>query len=199
MKSEKDKIQNFNKKLKRYSENRDFIKVCRETTHGTSYISGFLLNMSEKFLLIQKEEEFYLNGYIIIPNGDFFVRCNKFEKAFRKILVSEGILEKDFGINEQISLESWEFIFKDLKYNDIHVIVECENLANPSFIIGPITEINKKSVSIRYYDGTGKYNKKSVKVKYKDITILTFSDRYSTVFRKYLKEKEDYILSGLLK
>lgn len=179
----------FNKMLNKYIEKKDYIKIRRKTAEGWDYIGGFILQLSKKFLLIQKNEEFSLNGYIIIPQIKYSIRCCDFEKAFKKILFNEGITERDYGINEQITLDSFQSIFQDLQDNDYHVIVECENLSNPSFTIGPITKVSKKSVRIRYYDATGKLNQKPSKILYKDITKITFGDRYSTIFRKYLKAK----------
>ena len=83
-----------------------------------------------------------------------------------------------------MNIENWRTIFTDLKKNDFHVIVECENLNNPTFTIGPIVKINKKSVEIMYYDATGFLDDKPTKLKFKDITLAKFGTRYLKIFRK---------------
>ena len=87
----------------------------------------------------------------------------------------------------EIDLSTWNTIFVDLKKSDIHVIVECEDLKKPTFTIGPIEKINKKSVFVRNYDANGQLDKKLTKLKFKDITLVKFNDDYSKTFRKYLK------------
>jgi hypothetical protein len=144
--------------------------------------------MSKDFLLIQKEEEFYLNGYAIIRKDHFdSMRCNKFDKTYKRILKGEGIFDKDYGIKNKIELKDWKTIFENLKKLDHHVIVECEDLKESLFVIGPIKKINKDSVGIQYYSPTGLLDKKPTTVKYKDITIVKFDDRYINVFKKYLR------------
>ena len=98
-------IKQFDLMLKKHIDNKDFIKIERTVTEGEANITGFLLDMNRKFLLIQKEEEFYLNGYAIIRKEQFdHVRCNKMDKTFKKILKSEGIIDKFYGIDKKINL-----------------------------------------------------------------------------------------------
>jgi hypothetical protein len=174
--------------IKSHVDRKDFVKIKRTVTDGSADISGFILQMSKDFLLIQKEEEFYLNGYGIIRKDHFdSIRCNKYDKSFKRILKGEGIFDSDYGIKNKINLKDWQTIFKDLKKFDYHVIVECEDLKESLFVIGPIKRINKDSVGIQYYSPTGLLDKKPTTVKYKDITLVKFDDRYINVFKKYLR------------
>lgn len=181
-------IKKYDDMIKAHVDKKDFVKIKRTVTDGSADISGFILQMSKDFLLIQKEEEFYLNGYGIIRKDHFdVIRCNKFDKAFKRILKSEGIFDSDYGISKKIRLRDWRTIFEDLATHDYHVIVECEDLEDPLFLIGPIKKINKDSVQIQYYSPTGLLDKKPTTVKYKDITLVKFDDRYINVFKKYLR------------
>ena len=181
-------VKEYDDMLQKYIDRRDFVKIKRTVTDGEADISGFLLNMTKDFLLIQKEEEFYLNGYGIIRKDHFdAIRNNKNDRALKRILKSEGILDADYGIDKKINLKNWETIFGDLKKFDYHVIVECEDLEESVFVIGPIKRVNKDSVSIQYYDPTGLLDKKLTTVKYKDVTLVKFDNRYINVYRKYLR------------
>lgn len=176
--------------LQKHIDNKDFIKIRRVVTAGQANLSGFILEMSKDFLLIQKEDEFNLNGYAIIKRSHFdSIWWNKTGKAFKKILKSEGILDADFGIKKRINLKSWESIFNDLKRFYQYAVIECERLPHPTFQIGPIKSVNKKFVSIQHFNATGLLDKASTKVKYEDITLVKFDDRYINVFRKYLRSK----------
>jgi len=147
--------------------------------------------MSKDFLLIQNEEEFWLNGYSIIRKERFdSIRLSKTEKYQRKVLDKEGILKSDYGLKRKINLQSWKTIFRDLKQKDYFAIVECEDLKEPTFTIGEILKTSDKLVGIRYFTPKGIIDKKPTKIKYKEITLVKFDDRYSTMYRKYLKEEK---------
>jgi hypothetical protein len=105
---------------------------------------------------------------------------------YKKILKGEGVFTKDYGFDQNIDLTSWQTIFKGLKGFDYHVIIECEALKEPVFTIGPIRRLSKSNVQVQYYSPAGILEEKLSSVTYKDITIVTFGDRYTTTFRKYL-------------
>jgi hypothetical protein len=181
-------IKKYDDMIKGHVDKKDYVKIERTVTEGSADIYGFILQLSKDFLLIQKEEEFYLNGYGIIRKDHFdAIRCNKNDKARKKILKAEGIINTDYGIKNKIRLTDWRTIFEDLKKYDYHVIVECEDLKDPLFLIGPIKKINKDSVQIQYYSPAGLLDRKPTKVNYSDITLVKFDDRYINVYRKYLR------------
>ena len=155
-------VRQYDDMLKCHVDKKDYVKIKRIVTDGEANISGFILQMSKDFLLVQKEEEFFLNGYGIIRRDHYdAIRCNKFDKAFKRILKAEGIFDSDYGIKNKLRLNEWKTIFEDLMKNDYHVIVECEDLEDPLFVIGPIKKVNTDSVSIQYYDPTGLLDKKT--------------------------------------
>jgi hypothetical protein len=183
-------IKQYDTEIKRHIKKKDYVKIKRTVTEGSADISGFILQMSSNFILIQKEEEFYLDGYGIIKKDHFdALRCNKFERAFKRILKAEGIFDSDYGFRKKLKLTDWKTILEDLMKHDYHVIVECEDMEDPLFVIGPIKKVSKDSVDILYYDPTGLLDQKPTKVKYKDITLIKFDNRYINVFKKYLRTK----------
>ncbi len=186
----KKTIKQFDEMIKAHIDKKDFVQIKRTVTEGEANIVGFVLQMSKDFLLIQPEEEFLLNGYTIIRKDHFdAIRCNKFDKAFKRVLKAEGVFNTNYGIKDKVRLNDWQTIFTDLKKHDYQVIVECEDLEDPLFVIGPIQKVNTNSVSILYFNPTGLLDKKPTKVKYKDITLVKFDCRYINVFRKYLRTK----------
>jgi hypothetical protein len=188
MTDRKKAIKEYDKLLKTYIDNKDLIKVERSFKEERLPVSGFLLKVSKEFLLMQREADFRLDGYSIIPKPRFdSIRNNKFNKARKRILKKEGVTKRQYGIAHDIDLTDWRGIFKSLKKHDCHVIVECEDMEEPLFLIGPIKKINKKSVSVQNYDPTGLLDKKPSTVDYESITIIQFDERYTNVFRKYLR------------
>lgn len=72
----------YDDRIRNHIEKKDLVKIERTFTEGESNISGFILQSSKDFLLIQCEEEFYLNGYVIIRKDQFDnIRCNKFDRT----------------------------------------------------------------------------------------------------------------------
>lgn len=191
MKLQESKIKKFDKELRKYIDKKKYVKICRTVKEGEANIHGFILDMNEDFLLIQNNEEFNLNGYSIIRKDNFdSIRLSKTEKTIRKILKSEGVIKNELGIKSNINLTSFESIFKDLKDKGYFAIVECEDLKKPTFTIGEIATISKKSVAIRYFSPKGIIEKKPRKIKFDEITLVKFDDRYTKIYRKYLKEEK---------
>lgn len=94
---------------------------------------------------------------------------------------------KDYGITNPINLESWSTIIKNLKNLDFHVIIKNVRKKYLEFNIGPIVKLTNKKVKINNYDPTGKLDEKPTSIAFEDIRIIKFGDKYSTIFRKYLK------------
>lgn len=184
----KDKIKLYDITLQNYIDKKEFVKIYRTFKDNSVNIRGFILKMTKEFLLVQLDNDFFLDGYAIIRKDQFnSIRSSKYEKAYKKILIAEGIFDTNYGIDKDIDLESWQSIFKNIKKLDFHVIIECENLVEPDFIIGPIKRVTQNSTSIQYYDSAGLLEDKLSVVKYFDITIVKFDDRYTKTYKKYLR------------
>ena len=187
--SKRKEIKKYNKMLRKYQTKREFVKIARTVTKGEANIYGVILELSDNFMHLAENDEFKFNGEVIIRMDHFdSIRCNKFDKTFRKILAAEKQLSKSKPKRTQVDLTDWASIFTDLQKSDVHVTIECEDLKKPTFTIGPIEKINKKSVDIRNYDATGQLDKKVTRTNFKNITLLKYNEEYSTTFRKYLKQ-----------
>lgn len=185
----KNKIAKFNRILRKYQSKRDFVQINRTVTEGEANLFGIIHSMSEDFMQLAETDEFKFNGEIIIPMNHFdSIECNKYDKFYKHIMEQENELSKSIPKPTKLDLSSWETIFTYFKKEDIHVIIECEDLHKPTFNIGPIEKVTKKSVGIRNYNALGHLEKKLTRIKYKHITLVKFKDHYSCTFRKYLKK-----------
>jgi len=161
----KKKLEKYEKLLEKYKTKREIVKIFRMVTNGDADIHGMILEMSEDFMHLAENDEFKFNGEVIIRMDHFdAIRCNKFDKTIKKILKGEKRITKSKPKRTSIKLNSWNSIFQDLQKRDIHVIVECEDLKDPIFNIGPIEKINEKSLEIRFYSATGKYDDKPSRI-----------------------------------
>ena len=188
----RDKIKEYDILLQKYIDNKSFIKIYRTVCDKEENLSGFLLSMSKAFLFLQLDYDFMLDGYAIIKKDDFdSIRHSSYERTQRKIFKAEGILSTAYGFNKPLPLTNWTDILKALKSYDLHVIIENINDDYLDFWIGEIKKVTDNSVSIHNYDPAGQlYDKPSI-IKLDTINIVKFGDRYSTIFRKYLKQKKN--------
>jgi hypothetical protein len=177
--------------LKKYQDNKSFVKIYRTILDKEDNLSGYILSSSKNFILIQTDNEFRLDGFAIISKDDFdWIRHSSYERTQRKIFKAEGLLNIGFGFDKKLNLDSWTNIFKDLKRNDFHVIIESENKEYLDFHIGHLTKVFNKSVSIHNYNPNGVYDEKPTTIKFEKIRTIKFGDSYSTIFRKYLRTKK---------
>ena len=84
-------------------------------------------------------------------------------------------------------MSDWTATLRTLKKTDYHIIVEQIAENGVDFFIGEIVRVTNENLYIRNYDPTGLFDKKATKIELEKIWTVQFGDRYSTVFRKYLK------------
>ena len=82
-----------------------------------------------------------------------------------------------------IDISSWHSLLTNLK--KMGEFVTIENEETEDFLIGSIRRVNKKSVTINYFDGTGKWLELE-NIAFDDITCVGFRSRYISIHRKYV-------------
>ncbi|RKD96873.1 hypothetical protein [Marinifilum flexuosum] len=180
----KEKILN---KLEQYFTNKNYVRLTRKKGSFEGISTGFILGKSNNFILIQETDEFRILGYQIFPIETIkHVRYNKNDKTYERILKEEGLLA-NVGLKYKIDLTDWKSICRDVKKTGLTVISECEHPKIKSFCIGNLKRVNKKSISIRYFNAQGIYDKENTTNDFKNITKLSFDDHYANVFSKYAK------------
>jgi hypothetical protein len=189
--TEQHKIKEYNLMLQKYIENKNYVKIFRTVCGEEDNLSGFILGMSKNFLLLQLAQEFMLDGYAVIRLDDFdSIRHSSYERTQRKIFNAEGLLSTEYGFGKKLPLTSWADILKTLKGYDLHIIIENINKNVLDFWIGQITKVGDKSVSIHNYNPDGQLDDKPTVIKLDTISVIKFGDRYSTIFRKHLRNKK---------
>ena len=181
----------MNDKIKDFYENQKFARITRKVTPKTEMISrGYIVDYSDKFVVLQVTDDFKLMGFEIFPVQSIVkIRYNKNDKYYDKIMVWEN--EKGgLGIKTKVDLLSWTTIMKTFQKRKVNIIIECEDPDIDSFTIGPVERIIEKSVYVRYFDATGFFDKKLTKINFEDISKITFDDRYIDVFSKYTRKRK---------
>jgi hypothetical protein len=176
--------------LQKYIDNKSFVKFFRTICGQEENLTGFILAMSEDFLLLQLGTDFMLHEYAIIKIGDYdSIRHSSYERTFKRIIKAEGIFATHYGFDKPLPLTSWNDILKTLKEYDTDVIIKNFRKDYLDFWIGSIKRVSDKSVSIHNYDPDGVLDSKPSLIQLDTINILTFGSRYLTIFKKYLRSK----------
>jgi hypothetical protein len=176
----------FKKLIKKHIDRMHHIKVNLE---DDSSISGFIVKASDNFLMVEETNDFSLAGTKIVPYKRIIgIRHSLSDKALKRIYSEEGLIKLDQKIISNTSLKDFESLFKSIKKQNFHCVVESRKKGQEIFSIGEILEINDKSVIIKNYNPLGKIDKKPRKINFKNIELINFNDNYSVVFRKYLIE-----------
>jgi hypothetical protein len=175
----------FKKIIQKHIDATNFVKVYLD---NDSAIYGFVVKFSDDFVMIEETYDFALAGTKIIPYESVrSIRNNQYDKISKAIYSDENLIKLNQKIIDKTNLDNAESLFKSIKKQDFHCIIESKKNKKDLFSIGEILEVNAKSVVINNYDPAGRINKKPHKVAFKDINLINFNDRYSKVFRKYLK------------
>ena len=175
------------KLLEKNQNEKIYTRLTRKIKYLEKISTGFILNISEKFILLQETDEFRILGYQIIPIKTVsHVRYNENDKTYEGILKEEGLLEQ-VKLKYKVDISNWASIAEDLKKIEVCVISECEHPKIQSFCIGRIKKVNTKSISIHYFNAQGILDEKYTKNKFKNITKLSFNDHYANIFSKYVK------------
>lgn len=176
-------------KIEKHHAEKLYVRLTRKKGDFEGISTGFILDKSNDFILFQESDEFKILGYQIIPiNTIKHIRYNKNDKTYERILNEEGLL-KEVKSKHKIDLTDWISISNDIKKTKLPIISECEHPKLNYFCIGRLEHVNKKSISIKYFNAQGILNKKNTKHKFENITKLSFDDHYANVFSRYLVEE----------
>lgn len=161
--------------------------ICRcFFVYDPNYWYYYILDHSDKLLLGIEEDDFILDGFQIRKISDL-----------KKVEIKDDLCKKMNEENQvlaevkkpEINLSSWKTAFESLKALNIFLIVENEKTYSDDsfFYLGYITDIKESCIIFSSIDADGVLND-NVKIPYSKITSVTFNDRYSKTWQKYLSK-----------
>ncbi|MCP5064256.1 MAG: hypothetical protein GY936_17590 [Ignavibacteriae bacterium] len=167
-------------------EIRSHINTFERERIDPNNLHGFIIEQSKKYTLLLNEYDFITDGFQIIRNIDITKKkISDSNKYCTKIMRKEGLIS--CISKPHINMESWNTIFRSLKNINKFVIVEDES--EDIFLIGSISRVNQKSVSIRNFDGVGDWTGVE-NISYDDITSVSFDSRYILYHQKYIDTEQ---------
>jgi hypothetical protein len=145
---------------------------------------GVVVGQSDDLMLLHREYDLQFDGYSVIRRKDvtrsFSSDSNNYCAGLMK---KEGRWEQVPRRIKELPLDSWT----NLLSRFVGKVVILENERTDEFLIGPVEEITKSGVAVRYFDGCGKWMDNR-RMAFSKITHMKFGDRYSTTHEKYLKK-----------
>ncbi|MFK7933062.1 MAG: hypothetical protein AB8G22_06090 [Saprospiraceae bacterium] len=174
--------------IQKLIKRKKFARVTRKYAKGRSQIErGYFLKASKELAILQECDDFQLEGSVVFPIEQIEkIRYNRNDAFYDKIVTKEG-LKTQLRMNVKVDISDWVSLFTEFKENQKGVIIECESRDFSDFLIGKIVKISKKKVWIHNFNAQGRLDGKPSKIKLKNITRVTFNDRYIEVFEKYVK------------
>lgn len=140
----------------------------------------FPVSVGEYLFLSAVDDVFLLNGFTVR-------RLRDIRQIRQRSGLYQSIAEKE-GLNRiqvpDVDMSNWKSVFISLQWLDKPVIIEREY--EPCYFrLGRIENVKRDRVLIRYFTADGTWQE-PVEIPFQGITSVTFDDRYSSVFSKYV-------------
>lgn len=177
--------------IKFHLSNKRYCTIKRKVGDNSfKFSSGYIVDHSDNFLLMQEADEFRVLGYLVFNISTIsLIRFNNNDEYYDKIMQWEKQVENVFK-KHKIDLTDWITIFKTIKKSGFNVIIENEDPDDKSFDIGPIIKVTKTALYIQYFNAKGYLDTEATKIAFNKITIAKFDDHYINVFSKYLRQRK---------
>lgn len=176
--------------LQKALDKKRFTRIKRSISPNVDIINrGFVLGLSKEFVLLQLTENFDLLEFIIVLTKSVkSIRYNDNDAYYDYIMEMEG-KKQNLSVPFNLNLGSFKEIVCTLMKEEKYIIVECE-AKRRTFYIGEILKVKNRSLELLHFDAQGILDNNPTKIRFKDITKMTFRDRYIDTFRKYLRSSQ---------
>lgn len=148
-------------------------------------ITAIPIMMSRQLLLVHYLYDFYMDGYKVLRISDITkIERGEVEEFHDKIIDREGML--NVSCPPKVSILSWKDFFCAMIKENRMIDISLEKLqSGKTFFVGKIKAVKEDFLELQEIDVLGNYKHKVVKVLYKDITLVSFGNRYSVLLDKY--------------
>lgn len=143
------------------------------------------VKISKKLLLVHYLFDFYVDGFKVMCLSDITnIRRNEIEIFHDEIIWQEGLLETWYV--PEVSMDGWKEFFASIMKMDKMMDISLERKEKGrSFFVGKVIKVKKKYIQFLEIDVYGDYKDKTTRICYKDITLVSFGNRYSEMYDKY--------------
>lgn len=171
-------LQELREGLRALIEPRNVCGIEYEYSDGAYY--GFPLAVGQQLFLMAVDDDFLLNGFTVRRLRDIYQIGDR-KGIYQSIAEKEGLTNFDAP---KVDVTDWESVFRSLHSLGKNIIIEREY--EPDFFrLGRIEKVAQDHVLFRHFDADGIWHEPAV-ISYRDITSVTFYDRYAGILSKYV-------------
>ncbi len=151
-------------------------------------ITAIPLKVGNQLVLIQYLYDFAMDGYKVLCLEDITaIQWGAVEEFHDRIFREEGML--DAVCVPSVSIDSWMSFFASMFEEERMLDISLERLRSEEmFFVGKVKLVEGDSLELLEIDPLGNYKSEPVKIYYKDITMVSFGNRYSDFLDKYSNE-----------
>lgn len=177
--------------LKQHVGTGGIVRVTRNRP-SAPHLHGYVLRASRSLCLMRCFYDFHADGFAVFRTRDVLdVRCGPHERLWDRMLKGEGLLS-DLQQPPRITLRSMPEAISSVSQTYGRLIIECEDAMEDlqDFYIGSVLKVSSKSVSMRHFDGLGRWQTRPAMISIDEITLLQLETPYLQAFWKYLNPKK---------
>lgn len=173
-------------RLRKFAKDRSLVSIHRPAIDKNK-IQGFVLDSSDGLVLLQYVYDFSLDGLMVLRADDISeVTRTKTDLFQEQLLADEGLLSR-VPFDYRVNLTSWKTAISGLVQSHSLLILECERIEEPEFVVGRIAKIGANEVSVNHFTGTGRWLDELVTLRYDDITACQANTNYVNVYQRYFE------------
>ncbi len=167
--------------------NNNLISLYRDDLQVTDY-TGFITNIGKDLIVLQRENDFSLDGYVAIKLEDVtYTEIIDDNKFIRKVVSGEKLLQK-LTPPKLTTADSFQSLFSGILATfGGWLTVEVMSPDGQGFFLGIITRMDSNYMYMKQVDAMGVWNKEETTIPLQDIVTITFGGRYVEIYRKYVK------------
>lgn len=176
-------------RLEQHRKDGQAIEIRRAPLNPYSTVA-FVIALGNDLVLLHVVTDFDPDGFQIVRIEDITsIEYRGFEKFHERVLRAEGLIN-DIRPPFKMDLSDWKSAIGAIKDHSRIVIIEDEDPDDELFLIGKAKRLNSQTLSIRQFDAAGRWELNDRIVPYSRISAVTFDDRYSNLYGKYVRDPE---------
>lgn len=171
--------------LRGYAGRMQKVRLSRRTPCAPT-LNGFILTMSDTWLLLWQFHDFYPDGFTMIRlDGITDYRSGKYEDFWTDMLRKEKIVDQ--LPDPKIDLSSERTMLASLQETQKNFIVESEDPEEDieDFYLGRAVRILNTCIEFASFDGLGKWDDNLHTIAYDEVTRIQFDTPYANSFSRY--------------
>lgn len=172
--------------LAQHQKERNLVSVSRNGINDFP-MEAFVLGFSDELLLLQYVYDFHLDGLKVLRMADVTeITCTDTCHFQRQLLEQEGLIEQ-IPFDLSLDLRNWQTLLEQLATMYPLMILECEKLDDPDFIIGQLDHTSESAAEMQWFSGTGDWDDDLAALAFDDITSCQVDTNYINFYQRYFE------------